>query len=93
MRLIVVYDISDDDNRLRVARRLKSLGLRRIQRSAFIGRGGAALAKDVVRAVARYVRGPSDSLIVFIVPNEAVRRALVVGARVGLETAKPYTAL
>ena len=79
MRLIVVYDISDNTDRLRLADRLKALGLVRVQRSAFVGRGGVAVAKDVVRSCSRYVRGESDSLIVFVVPNASVRGAFVVG--------------
>ena len=91
MRLVVIYDISDDGDRVRLARRLKHLGLQRVQRSAFLGRGGYAYAKDVVRAVSRYVNGELDSLIVFVVPDESVRRALVVGTPMSpLEGESPY---
>jgi len=79
LRLVVIYDISDDRDRLRVSDSLKGLGLVRVQRSAFVGRGGLALAKDVVRVTRRYVRGEQDSLVVFVVPNNSVRRAFVVG--------------
>ena len=94
MRLVVVYDISDDRDRTRVADRLKTLGLARFQRSAFVGRGGLALAKDVIRAASKYVRGEADSLVVFVVRDAAVRRALVVGRPLGpLEGIEPYAIL
>ncbi len=79
MRLVVVYDISDDGNRQRLASRLLGLGLTRVQRSAFVGRGGYAFAKDVYRSVQRYVTGESDSVIVFVLPDEDFERALVAG--------------
>jgi len=37
MRYLVVYDISDDKLRARIAEKLKDYGLRRIQYSAFLG--------------------------------------------------------
>jgi CRISPR-associated endonuclease Cas2 len=79
VRLIVIYDISDDGDRERLARRLLALGLERVQRSAFVGVGGAALAKDVARAAQPFARGERDSVIVFVVPASSVRGALVVG--------------
>ena len=83
MRLIVIYDISDDRDREIIARKLKNLGLTRVQRSSFVGRGGVGHAKDVWRAVQRYVSGPRDSLIIFVVPNESIRQAIVVGHPLG----------
>ncbi len=37
MRYLVIYDISDDRLRFKVAEVLKNYGLKRIQKSAFIG--------------------------------------------------------
>ncbi len=79
MHLVVVYDISDDRARLRVADRLKCLGLVRVQRSAFVGRGGSGLARDVARATSRLIDHGRDSVIVFIVPDRSVRHAIVLG--------------
>ncbi|QOJ78818.1 CRISPR-associated endonuclease Cas2 [Infirmifilum lucidum] len=79
MRLVVVYDISDNGDRQRLASRLLGLGLTRVQRSAFVGRGGYGHAKDVYRFIQRYVRGEGDSVIIFVVPDESFERALVAG--------------
>ena len=83
MKLIVVYDISDNSNREAIARKLKNLGLTRVQRSVFVGRGGKGVAMDVYRAVKKYVTGDGDSVIIFNVPNQSVREALVLGCPMG----------
>lgn len=83
MYLIVVYDISNDRIRLKVANKLKYLGLTRVQRSAFVGRGGLALAKDVVRASGRLIDRETDSVIVFITPDKSIKQALIVGTPLG----------
>lgn len=94
MRLLVIYDISDDSSRERVARRLKLLGLTRVQRSAFVGVGGVARAKDVARAVQHLIDPATDSVIVFVVPSVSVKRALVIGTPMApLEAVKLYAAL
>lgn len=83
MYLIVVYDISSDKVRLRVANKLKYFGLARVQRSAFVGRGGLALAKDIVRASGRLIDHETDSVIVFVTPDKSVRQALIIGTPLG----------
>ena len=77
--VVVFYDISDDRRRQRVARVLESLGLVRGQRSVFIGRGGFAKAKDVVRAALRLIDKSSDSVAAVVVPEDYARRILVAG--------------
>jgi len=49
VRVVVVYDISDDAKRYRLASRLKALGLSRIQRSAFAGRLDSSRLRDLYR--------------------------------------------
>ncbi|UNQ73770.1 CRISPR-associated endonuclease Cas2 [Infirmifilum sp. NZ] len=79
MRVVVVYDISDDADRLRLSSRLLGLSLTRVQRSVFVGRGGYAFAKDVYRVAQRHVTQEGDSVIVLVVPDESLERALVAG--------------
>ncbi len=77
--VVVFYDISSDKKRMMVAEALKRLGLTRIQRSVFMGRGGYAKAKDVVRSVRRLLDPEKDSLVVVVVPDNYVRQMMVVG--------------
>ncbi len=81
--LVVFYDISDDKRRQRVARLLQSLGLIRVQRSVFIGKGGFAKAKDVVRAALRLIDRSTDSVAAVVVPEDYGRRILVAGRLMG----------
>ncbi len=37
MRYLICYDISDDKQRTRIAKRLRQLGMKRLQKSVFIG--------------------------------------------------------
>jgi len=83
LRVIVIYDISNDSVRLRVAERLKGFGLTRVQRSAFVGPGGSGLAKDIARMTRRLINEKVDSLIIFIVPDKSVEEAIVVGTAMG----------
>ncbi len=66
MRVLVIYDVSDDDKRRRLAKALESLGLSRIQRSAFAGEMPAARIRDVERMAGRIIDPRSD--VVHIVP-------------------------
>jgi len=54
---LVIYDITDDDLRLKVAKYLKQKGLRRIQKSAFAGPLTNAQRADVIAGLSRIIRG------------------------------------
>ena len=79
MNLIVVYDIGDNRKRQAFAEKLQYLGLARVQRSVFVGKGGSGLAKDIMRIAQRLIDPKNDSVIIFIVPGEAIRKAMIVG--------------
>ncbi|RLF22102.1 MAG: CRISPR-associated endonuclease Cas2 [Thermoprotei archaeon] len=79
MNLVVVYDISDNETRERIANLLKYHGLIRVQRSVFVGEGGKGKAYDIVRLTRRLIDPETDSLIVFVVPKTSIKEALIVG--------------
>lgn len=88
VRVLVVYDISDDGDRQRVSRTLEAWGLSRIQRSAFTGVLQRARVRDLARRVERLINTETD--VVHIVPVQPAdwARVLVLGkpkwaARVG----------
>jgi CRISPR-associated protein Cas2 len=66
VKVLVIYDISNDTNRNKLAENLFKLGLSRIQRSAFLGDIDSQRLKDVVRICQRHVRDDGD--IIHIVP-------------------------
>jgi CRISPR-associated protein Cas2 len=65
--ILVVYDISDDKRRYRVSELLKDFGLKRIQRSAFIGDLTIQERKDLIELLSRYVRDKSDRIDIFFI--------------------------
>ncbi len=77
--ILVSYDISDNHVRLRVSEKLKALGLVRIQRSVFIGRGGFFKAKEVYRGIVGLVKGEADSVFITIIPTNNINRSIVIG--------------
>ena len=65
-RIIVVYDVSNDKARQRLAEALMRHGLKRIQRSAFAGSLPASKLKDVARDAERIIDESRD--VVHIIP-------------------------
>lgn len=66
MKILVIYDVSDNGKRSRLANELKRYGLTRIQRSAFEGDIDSQRVKDIVRTISRIVDLRTD--VVHIVP-------------------------
>ncbi|ADM27737.1 CRISPR-associated protein Cas2 [Ignisphaera aggregans DSM 17230] len=77
--IVVAYDISDDRKRLEVCEKLKSMGFTRIQRSLYIARGGSSKAKDVARALQRYIDRSTDSVLVMVIPREVLEKTITIG--------------
>ena len=79
MMVLVVYDVSDTAKRTRLAKTLEKMGLRRIQRSAFIGSMSYARALDVARASEAVIDKETD--VVHVVPlcHSDWRKTIVVG--------------
>ncbi|MEM2883233.1 MAG: CRISPR-associated endonuclease Cas2 [Nitrososphaerales archaeon] len=48
MFTLVIYDISDDELRMKVAQACKRFGLVRVQKSAFSGRIRSSLRKELI---------------------------------------------
>ena len=78
-RVLVIYDISDDSKRLRVARTLEAWGLSRIQRSAFVGVLQRARAADLARRLRRLIDEDRDVLHILAIDGREWERAIVLG--------------
>jgi len=85
VRVLVVYDISDDAKRLRLAERLKALGLSRIQRSAFAGRLDSSRLRDLYRLCERFAADEGDVIHVFTLCGYDWSRARAFGRAAGVE--------
>ena len=65
MKVLVVYDITDDSLRSKVAEILKDQGLRRIQKSAFIGELKGEERKDLEKVLCKVKLKGNDRIDVF----------------------------
>jgi CRISPR-associated protein Cas2 len=82
LRYVIVYDISDDNKRFKVARALEQWGLARIQRSAFTGSLQVARVRDLARRLESIIDVDSDVVHIIPVQPQDWARVIVLG--------KPY---
>ncbi len=83
MRVVVAYDISDNVRRQRLAEWLLARGFSRIQRSLYVARGGAALARDVERFAKRLLDCSRDVLHILLIQDVEWDRRIVLGVEGG----------
>lgn len=77
--VIVVYDVSSNKTRLLLAQRLERMGLRRIQRSAFIGRLPAPRVRDLERLIQLTINPQTDVAHIFKLDNIDWKKTTVIG--------------
>jgi len=78
--ILVIYDISDDGLRLKVADFLRSKGLTRVQKSAFVGPATSALRIEVEAGLKRLVRGKKGvNIQIYPIPPSSYSRRVVIG--------------
>jgi len=76
---LVIYDVTEDDVRLRVARFLRVKGLTRIQKSAFIGPLSVAERKDVENGLARLIQGKKANVQIYPLTPASYSQRVVLG--------------
>jgi len=86
MLTLVIYDITEDDLRLRVARFLRSRGLKRIQKSAFIGPLTSSERASLIAGLRRLVRGHEKvNIQVYPLTEASYNRRVVIGVQLDYE--------
>ncbi len=77
MITLVIYDISDDNVRSKVANLCKRFGLSRIQKSAFLGDMTSSKRKELVKKLKRILRGEGN-IQVFVIckPDFSLREVI-----------------
>ncbi len=65
MKVLVVYDITNDSLRNKIAEILKDFGLMRIQKSAFIGYLSSQERKDLEKVLSRKPLEKNDRIDIF----------------------------
>ncbi|MCC6028157.1 MAG: CRISPR-associated endonuclease Cas2 [Archaeoglobus sp.] len=84
---LVVYDITDDSNRTRLAKLLEKFGLERVQYSAFRGELNPNDREVLARQVLRFIKDEHDCI--FIIPLcQRCSSAAIVISNTGVELVK-----
>jgi len=83
MRVMIVYDVSDDRRRLRLSRTLERWGLARIQRSAFTGILQPSRVRDLERLIKTIIDPTTDIVHILQIQDQDWRRTRVIGKQWG----------
>jgi CRISPR-associated protein Cas2 len=75
----VIYDISDDKARNRVAKHCKAAGLERVQKSAFLGKLVSNRIDELILQCAQVIDPECDSVYLFPLCQEDFRRVKTLG--------------
>ena len=78
-RVLVIYDVSDNKARQRLAEELMRMGLKRIQRSAFVGTLPWSKMKDVARVASRIIDESRDVVHILPLSDREWSNRVVVG--------------
>jgi CRISPR-associated protein Cas2 len=90
MLYLVVYDITDDSNRNRLAKLLERYGLARVQYSAFRGELNPNDREALSKQVRRFVRDEHDCIFIIPLCKRCVETAVVI-SNTGVELVKEST--
>ncbi|OYT30933.1 MAG: CRISPR-associated endonuclease Cas2 [Thermofilum sp. ex4484_79] len=83
--ILVIYDITDDKLRYEVANFLKSKGLIRVQKSAFLGPVRGALRAELEAGLRRLVKGEKANIQIYPIPPSSYSRRVVIGAKISYD--------
>ena len=79
MLTVVVYDISDNPSRLYLIKKLQFYGLKRLQKSVFIGYLELKERLDLAEDVETYLSSDNDSIVIFPVCENCKNSILLQG--------------
>lgn len=78
MLTLVIYDISEDKARTKLAKHLQNYGMRRVQYSGFVGNMNANDRIVLAREIKKYITTPTDSIYVIPLCNRCIRTCKIV---------------
>ncbi|MEM2211365.1 MAG: CRISPR-associated endonuclease Cas2 [Nitrososphaerales archaeon] len=79
MKTLIIYDISDDEIRLRVSEVCKNFGLSRIQKSAFLGNLPQAMRKELTFTLKNVLKDDKGNIQIFVICNADLNLREVIG--------------
>lgn len=76
---LIIYDITNDRLRTRLADYLKSRGLKRIQKSAFIGPLTDSERKEIAAKIYKMIKGQKANVQIFPLTWASYKHRLILG--------------
>ena len=80
MYTLVIYDITDDKLRLKIARACEEHGLSRVQKSAFLGKISSVMRKSLIDRLRRELGNQKGNIQIYIIPDELVSLRVTIGS-------------
>lgn len=88
---LVIYDIPDDKLRLKVAKYLKSKGLKRVQKSAFAGPLSSSGRVELIAGLKKLSRGERVNIQIYPLTPASYRQRVVIGVELDYEEERLIT--
>ncbi len=85
MLTLIIYDITEDDVRNRVADFLRSKGLKRIQKSAFIGDLNSSQKTDIEAGLRRLVKDAKANVQIYPLTPASYNMRTVIGVELNYD--------
>lgn len=82
MLTLVIYDITDDDIRTMVAKFLKQKGLKRIQKSAFIGPLTSSQRSDITAGLRKLVINQKANVQIYPLTDASFNQRIIIGEEI-----------
>lgn len=82
MYTLVIYDITDDKLRMKIAKACEEHGLSRVQKSAFLGRITPVMRKSLIDRLKRELGKEKGNIQVYMIPDELVALRVTIGSGV-----------
>lgn len=79
---LVIYDIPDNKLRFKVAKYLKSKGLKRIQKSAFAGPLSKASRAELIAGLRKLVKGKEVNIQIYPLTPASFNQRVVIGVEI-----------
>jgi len=85
VKTLVIYDIPDDDLRVKVMKYLRFKGLKRVQKSAYIGELSSSQRADLIAGLKRLIQGRQANIQVYPLTDSSYNQRVVLGVEMTYE--------
>ena len=90
MFTLVIYDIPDDNLRLKISAVCKRFGLEALQRSAYGGRISSGIKKELIAALERMMKGNEGNVKIYSICDADLKLLIDIGEPVFEDKGKQF---